>query len=181
MAYLYVFNAENLEKLFQHSLASSLLSISGLIMVGLFGFLPLQNPQSFVYQQSGDFYLFYLAFNRFFFIVGVALLIFKLLYAPGRLRFLINWLGNGFFKIVSNSIYPIYLFHFPFVLLAFIIVYWTVDKEAVVSANLLQLVLLVVTSALLATGFSWLAHRFVEAPAQTFIRNRFLKPVLKKD
>ena len=174
--YSYVQYNQKINPFFQHAVASKLLLFIGVLLVVIFGFMPIHNVNSFLYQQSGDdFYVFYMSFQRFFFIIGTSLIILKLLFNPGILKCLIGFLGNRFFKTVSNSIYPIYLFHFPFVLIAFVLVYQTVDKEDVTSVNLLQLVLVVIISTVLASAFSGVVHRFIELPLQNRIRNRFLK------
>lgn len=175
LAYLYVDHREALANRFRERGSMLMFSLLGCLLVVLFGFLPTHDAGSFFYTELSDtIYIWYMTLERSLFIVGVCLLMLKLLFSPGMFAFLIPALGNRAFRVVSNSIYPIYLFHFPFVLLAFVLVYWTTDREMVTSADTWQLLALMLVSAVTATAFSWVVHRYIELPLQTRIRNRLL-------
>lgn len=174
-AYMIITYREQITRYLQNRIISYGVVFSGLVLIIFFGFLPIHNKDSFFYTLFDDqWYVFYMATNRLFFIIGLTLVLAKLILSAGRLHILSYALGNRVFGIISRSIYPIYLFHALFMLIAMVIVYQTTDKDNVTSVSALQLVELLFLTVLFSTVASYAIHKYIELPCQKIIRGKFL-------
>ena len=175
-AYMMTYQFESLSKIYKDTVFSWLLVFAGLAMVFIAAFTPIHDRHSWFYIHLSDSgYIAFMAWNRALFIIGAMSVLFKLLIDSNRMKWAVVILGNRAFRYISQSIYPLYLFHFPFILLGFVMTYWTVDREAIVSVNLFQLLSVLIISVVSAAIFAYTVHRFVELPIQRQILTRFQK------
>ena len=76
-------------------------------------------------------------------------------------------------KTVSNNIYSIYLFHPVFLIPGAVIGFRTISREAIVPIHILEVLATMILVAMFATLFGSLTTRYLELPAQRWIRQRF--------
>ncbi len=65
-------------------------------------------------------------------------------------------------------IYPIYLFHFPFIVLAMVISFGTIDEDSVTSVSMPEVFSIYFFTLLFTVIFSSLVHIFIERPFLKF-------------
>ena len=175
-AYMITYQFEFLSKIYKDTIVSRLLVFAGLAMVFIAAFAPVHDHQSWFYIYLSDSgYIAFMSWSRALFITGIMAVLFKLLIDSGRIKWVVMILGNRVFRYISQSIYPLYLFHFPFIALGFVMTYWTIDKDIVTSISRLQLLSILIISIASATAFAHMVHRFVELPIQRRILTRFQK------
>ena len=91
------------------------------------------------------------------------LLDFKLLF-KGIHYCLMKFLSLRIWRFITQLSYPMYLFHFPFIGLAFIILLGTTKPEEIETITLFQLLGAFLLSMFLLTIFSFFIHKYVEKP-----------------
>lgn len=79
----------------------------------------------------------------------------------------------GPWAVVSDRIFGIYLFHFPFLLLAALALFQTRDPAALGAAKLWHIWAIFALTVISSTLFSSLLRRIIEKPAEFFVRRRF--------
>ena len=166
LAYLRVARNERLKLLFSNSTAGLLIFIGSILCVGLTAALPIYNPQSFYYQSfSPGLNFLFLATHRQVFASGLGLLILGCWYSPlsifAGFRSLFK---SRFWLPLSRLSFSIYLFHFPFVAIAAVMVFGTTNVKEVLSVSFVQGLILFVLATLLTILFSIPMYVYVERP-----------------
>ncbi|MGZ3724930.1 MAG: acyltransferase family protein [Pseudobdellovibrio sp.] len=166
LAYLKVRHEDKVKQFFQNQLAGiSALTLA--IVFILFGAaLPLYHPDSFYYQNfSENLNFFVFITQRQSFSTGLMLIILGCWYS--------NWLpfvnlkkffSAKFWLPFSRLSFPIYLFHFPFVAVAAVLVFGTVKVEEITHVSFTQGALIFVLAALFTVLFSIPLYVFIERP-----------------
>ena len=160
---------------------------AGLVVAS--GFLPIQDPNSFLYTEVDvRFWTWFWTFQRAVFTVGVALLIFPAFYsARGVGRLIGNVLAWDLWRPVSRNISGIYLFHFACLIPAAAIVLMVLrpdrwhyvvsqpDKldEVIESVSPFESLGIFVLTAWFSVKFAGFLTRKVELPAQAALRERY--------
>ena len=177
-AHLVVYENERLASVF-HRRALGLLTLLGsLVIIVVSGFLPVHDPDSFIYKVAADrFWLYFWTLQRFVFSIGICGVALAAWYGRSRVIELgCRVMGWPVWKTVSNNIYSIYLFHPVFLIPGAVIGFRTVSREAIVPIHVFEMVATMMLVAIFATLFGGLTTRFLELPAQRWIRQRFGRP-----
>ena len=174
-AYLVVHKDAMLRALLERSGIAPLLLLVSLFIVACSGFLPVQDPTSRLYALStNQFWLWFWTLQRFIFSIGIGLFALCLWYGKSRLIGPLLKLSQWrVWARISHNIYSIYLFHPPFLILGAALAFRTTSREEIMPVHLLELFATIVLATLLATLFGGVLTRFVELPAQRWIRQRF--------
>lgn len=175
IAYLVVHKDGMLRATFERpGMTPVLLLLSLLTIVGS-GFLPVQDSQSRLYVWSDDrFWLWFWTLQRFIFSIGIAL--FALCAWYGKSRLIGPLLKVSQWRVwarISHNIYSIYLFHPVFLIPSAALAFRTIEKEQIMPVNLLEVFATIVLATIFSTLFGGVVTRFVELPAQGWIRKRF--------
>jgi peptidoglycan/LPS O-acetylase OafA/YrhL len=175
IAFLVVHKDALLRSIFdRRGMAPTLLLVSLLTTVGS-GFLPVQDSRSWLYVWSSDqFWLWFWTLQRFIFSVGIGL--FALCAWYGKSRLIEPLLRVSQWRVwahISHNIYSIYLFHPVFLLPAAALAFRTIEKEQLLPVHLLEVFATIVLATIFSTLFGGVVTRFVELPAQGWIRKKF--------
>jgi len=142
----------------------------GLALCWVSAAIPVHDTDSWVYGLFGETaWRVYWAFAIPVFAVGAGLLLVAAL-AGGTGGTPKAW--HRLFAPVSESIFGIYLFHMVFMLLAAIVVFRSTDRAALVEAGPGAALAVWAVTALLSLAACLPLTRFVERPAQTWLRRR---------
>jgi peptidoglycan/LPS O-acetylase OafA/YrhL len=174
-AYLVVHKDTLLRSVFERpGMTPLLLLVSVLTIVGS-GFLPVQDPQSRLYAWSNDqFWLWFWTLQRFVFSIGIGL--FALCFWYGKSRLIGPLLKVSQWRVwarISRNIYSIYLFHPVFLIPSAALAFRTIEKEQIMPVHLLEVFATIILATIFATLFGGVVTRFVELPAQAWVRKRF--------
>lgn len=135
--------------------------------------LPVHDPNSWIYLWTGErFWTVYWAFCHSAVSIGTALLLWLLL--TGR-----SAATEGaaplpllrFWQPFSKVIFGIYLFHFPMIALAAVVVYRSTDPAALAATGTWHVLATGSLAALLSLGLSILIYRYFERPVQNRLRD----------
>jgi peptidoglycan/LPS O-acetylase OafA/YrhL len=177
LAFLVVHRSVLLSRWFDSGWRAGASLVVGVVLIASMGFLPAHDRFSFLYDMDKEVWLWIWGGHRFLFIVGVALVVLAGCYArSGAAR----WAGDGLawrgFATPSRNIYSIYMFHLAGIIPAAALVGWTIDRHSVRSVNPVQIVLIFVIAAYLSIQLSKVIMRWVEMPAQAWLRAKWLRP-----
>lgn len=174
VAYLHHYHGGQIKAfLGRHLLLNAGLVIAGLAMVVASVSLPIENRYSELY--NSDFYqnfgstfnLWFLAMDRYVYTLGLSLLVLLALCPVGLSRW-VDWvLSWRIWHPVAQLIFPIYLFHFPFIVIAAAITFWTTDRDAITAVATYQVFLMFALTVALTMAFSAMVHVYLEKPFLT--------------
>lgn len=169
VAYLHHYHAERIKAfLGRHLLLNSVLVIGAIAMVVASLSLPIENRYSDFHSNfSPGFNLWFLAMDRYLYTLGLSLLVLMALCPVGLGRW-VDWvLSWPIWHPVAQLIFPIYLFHFPFIVIAAVITFWTTDRDTITAVATYQLFLMFAITVALTMAFSALVHVYLEKPFLT--------------
>ena len=175
LAHLVVYRDAQLRSVFRRRTITLAILLGSLVIVVLSGFLPVQDPDSFIYRIAADrFWLYFWTLQRFVFSIGICGAALAAWYGSSRLiEFGCSIMRWPVWKKVSNNIYSIYLFHPIFLIPGAVIGFRTVSKEALFPIHILEVIATMILVAMFATLFGSLTTKFLELPAQRWIRRYF--------
>ncbi|MCW8196416.1 acyltransferase [Proteobacteria bacterium 005FR1] len=206
VAYLHYYHGDRIKAFFsRHLLFNAFLLLAGFAMVVGALSLPIENRYSEFYQNFNPtwevfglipldletFNLLFLAFDRYIFTLGLCILVLLALCPVGPSHW-VNWiLSWRIWHPVAQLIFPIYLFHFPFIVIAAVLTFWTTDREAITTVATYQVFLMFAITVALTMAFSALTHVYIEKPFLTMrerdgvrdhsaIPNTIAAPVIEK-
>jgi peptidoglycan/LPS O-acetylase OafA/YrhL len=167
LAYLKVYYSETLAAVFKKKLASALALIISISLILIPITIPLYDPQSWFYTEFSTTLNFWtLAMSRQLFALGVFLLILGCWYSTGVFSLINSVFKLRIWKPLSSLSFPIYLFHFPFIGVAAVIIFGTTNVKEIAGVSFLQ----GFGIFLLATALTFL----FSIPFHLFIERRFL-------
>jgi peptidoglycan/LPS O-acetylase OafA/YrhL len=176
VAYLVIYRNAMLEALFRHAAVSLSVAAASLLLIAGSAFLPLHDPEGFIYKAAPDrFWLYFWTLQRFVFSVGVCGIALVTWYARSSLvRAFARLCGWRVWHTVSANIYSIYLFHPVFLIPGAAIGFRTVSREGILPVHFGEVLVTIVAVAALSTVFgALLTTKYLELPAQRWIRRRF--------
>lgn len=172
MAYLVVHDDAAVRRFFKLRARQVTALVMALVLIAVSGFLPIQDRGSVLYAIVDErFWLWFWTLQRFVFSVGICVLALCLWYGRMRLFVPIRWLvGSRVWEQLSTNIYGIYLFHPVFLIPAAVVGLRATRVENIGAIHALEILLIIVLTAVAATFLSQLLARFVEIPLQGRIR-----------
>ena len=175
LAHLVIYRDAALQALMRRRGMALLVLIVSLAIIVLSGFLPVHDPKGFIYTIAPDrFWLYFWTLQRFVFSIGICGFALATWYGRSTLiRLACSVMSWPVWKSVSNNIYSIYLFHPVFLIPGAVIGFRTISREAIVPIHILEVLATIILVAMFATLFGSLTTRYLELPAQRWIRQRF--------
>ncbi len=176
LAYLVLHKNLAFERLFASRWVSLPVLLVSVALIIVSGFLPVHDPNSWVYTSTPDqFWLWYWTAQRFVFAIGVCLFALTLWYSRLAIMAPIRKLSQfKVWKNVATNIYSIYLFHPVFLIPAAVIGFRTINPEDITPIHWVEVVVVMAVATILTNLFGNLLTRYVEAPSQNWLRARYL-------
>lgn len=178
VAYLVVHKNVALEAVFRRRAMTPAIFLLSLLIVVASGFLPVHDPDGFIYAVAPErFWLYFWTLQRFVFSVGIAGFALAAWYGSSPVVRAFNRLARWrVWKTVSANIYSIYLFHPVFLIPGAAIGFWTISQEGILPVHIGEVIATILVVATLSTIFgALLTTRFLELPAQRWIRRRYTR------
>ena len=166
VAYLHYYHGKAIQAFFQrHLIFNGFLVVLGFTLIVAALCLPIENKYNPFYDNFNPLINFwFLVVDRYVYTVGLSILLIIAL-CPAGLGRTIDWvLSWKIWHPVAQLIFPIYLFHFPFIVIGAVLTFWTLDREAVTVVHTWQVFAIFFWTVLLTMSFSLLAHLYIEKP-----------------
>ena len=179
VAHLVIERNAALETMFRNRVTSLAVAIASVLLIAGSAFLPIHDPESAIYTITSDrFWLYFWTLQRFVFSVGICGIALVTWYGRSAfVRAFVRISGWRVWKTVSANIYSIYLFHPVFLIPGAAIGFRTVSKEGILPVHLGEVLVTIVAVAALSAFFgAVLTTKYLELPAQRWIRQRFGRP-----
>lgn len=176
VAYLVVYKHALLASVFRSRVVSLAIAVVSVLVIAGSAFLPVHDPQGFIYGAVSErFWLYFWTLQRFVFSLGICGITLVSWYGRSALvRAFVRMSGWRVWHTVSANIYSIYLFHPVFLIPGAAIGFRAVSKEGLLPVHLGEVIVTIVAVATLSTLFgALLTTRYLELPAQRWIRQRF--------
>ncbi|GAB1258232.1 hypothetical protein NBRC116494_27340 [Aurantivibrio plasticivorans] len=166
VAYIYHYYGHELKIYFRRHVAlSAFLTLLGTVLLVGSMALPMDNKyHPFFDDFSVSINFWFLVADRYVYSLGLSILIVMALVGSGPARWLDWMLSWKIWHPVAQLIFPIYLFHFPFIVIAAVLTFWTTDRHAIVEVQTYEVFLLFFWTVALTLPFSLFTHIFVEKP-----------------
>lgn len=166
LAYLRSQHSDKLTEIFKNKASAGLVFFAAAALILFPTLLPIYNPNSWYYHPfsvAQNFWM--LASSRQMFACGLGLLILGCWYSSFTPFKLLNKIFNlGVWRPISKLAFPAYLFHFPFIAIAAIIVFGTTNIKEVAAVSFLSGSLIFFLAAALTLLFSIPLHIYIERP-----------------
>ncbi len=166
LAYINADYGEQLKRFFERHISLDILTVVVGAALVIYAVSPgIHNPAAPINAEFTPAYnLFYFTTNRNIFGLGIMLLLMAAFHGGALGAWLNKFLSLKIWYPISQLIYPIYLFHFPFIVIAAVIVFQTTDRAAIIDVTVLHVIALFLVSMLLTIIFSIFAYLFIEKP-----------------
>lgn len=166
VAYLHYYHKQAIQTFFQrHLIINGFLVVLGFGLIALSVGLPMENKYHPFYENfNATINFWFLVMDRYVYTIGLSLLIILAL-CPAGLGRTVDWiLSWKIWHPVAQLIFPIYLFHFPFIVIGAVLTFWTTDRDVITSVATWQVFVIFFWTVLLTMAFSTLTHLYVEKP-----------------
>lgn len=165
LAYIRVFYSNALSVFFKQKIKGFMVFVAALVLIIAPLILPIYDPTSWFYQPFSTHQNFWaLAASRQVFALGVALLILGCWYSGWAFKAISGLFSWRIWRPISKLSFPMYLFHFPFIAVAAVIVFGTTNINEVTSVSFLSGVLIFLLATVLTFLFSIPLYIYVERP-----------------
>lgn len=165
-AYIFHYHGKSLLQFFQkHAVFNASLLALGLLLIYWSFSEPMHNREADFYQNFNEQKnIIFLTFNRYAYSLGMCILIVMVMCPVGPSRILARFCALRIWYPFAQLIYPIYLFHFPFLVIGAVIVFQTTDKDSITHVSAAQVFMAYGWAMLFTVLFSILLHIYVEKP-----------------
>ena len=166
VAYLHYYHQKVIQAFFQrHPWVNSLLVILGFALIAGAMCLPIENKYHPFYENfNATLNFWFLVIDRYVYTIGLSILLIVAL-CPAGLGRGVDWiLSWKIWHPFAQLIFPIYLFHFIFIVLAAVVTFGTVDREAVTTVATWQIFVIFFWSVLFTMIFATVVHLYIEKP-----------------
>ncbi len=166
VAYLYYYHDDAMKAFFKRNIVlNTFLVLLGIGMIVGALFLPMENKYHPFYDNfSESINFWFLVADRYVYSAGLSLLLLMALSGAGIARYVDWFLSWKIWHPFAQLIFPIYLFHFPFIVIAAVLTFWTVDREMIAEVHTYQVFLIFFWTLVLTMIFACFTHVFVEKP-----------------
>ena len=175
VAVLYYFHKETISDfLSRHAFLNFLILGIALACIYFSVSVPYHNKAADFYQDfSTDWNFIFLSLTRYTYSWGIAMLVFIVLIPSGPSKVFEAIFGAKIFYPFAQLIYPIYLFHFPFMVVAAVIVMGTTDRYSIVSVAPWQVFAVFGLTALFTCAFAIVLNVFIEKPIIRMVDGKY--------
>ncbi len=174
LAHLVIYEEERLRRWFSSGWLTGTVAVTGIALIAVGGFLPVQDSSSVVYAWTGEtFWLWFWTLQRLVFALGCCMLALCLWF--GQLPALrpIDWLARRrIWTRLSAGIYSIYLFHPIFLIPSAVIGFRATAVHQLGDVHVLEILAVILLVTAMSLLLAMLLTRFIELPAQRWIRAR---------
>lgn len=165
-AALHFYHGARIRNFFQrHSVVNFAVLCTGLALIYFSVSVPFHNKYAEFYQHFEPWKNFvFLSLTRYAYSLGIAILVFMVLNPYGLSKLFERIFRAKFLYPFAQLIYPIYLFHFPFIVLGAVCVFMTTDRHAIVDVAVWQVFAVYAVAVFFTCVFSLLLHVYLEKP-----------------
>ena len=166
VAYLHYYFQKPIQAFFQrHLIINGLLVVLGFSLIVGALCLPIENKYHSFYANFNPLINFwFLVIDRYVYTIGLSILLIIAL-CPAGLGRTVDWiLSWKVWHPVAQLIFPIYLFHFPFIVIGAVLTFWTIDRDAITTVATWQVFAIFFWTVVLTMGFATLVHLYIEKP-----------------
>jgi len=172
LAYLKVNYSKHLERLMGNKIWGNFLILTGFFLVGVVIFMPVYDLEGwYVKNFSPQIHFLYQVFSRQFFSMGLAIVMLAAWHGRGVgafLRLIAQW---PFWAPFSKLAYPLYLFHYPCIVISALLVFRSTDLKVLQSVNLVQAFMVFVLSCVISVCLSIPLHFYIEKKFMNYKRS----------
>jgi len=156
---------------FQHAAGNTLALLTGMVLIGMAVRIGIQNPADDFYQPFDvQRNLIYLTLNEAQFSVGVCLVLLSALFPVGLSKAIQYLLSLRCWHPFSELVYGLYLFHVVGILLAALLVFHGIDRDAIVTISAVQTAMIYLLAIPLSLLLAALASLYIEKPFMRFFK-----------
>ena len=166
VAYLHHYYGKVMTAFFkQHLVVNAVLLFIALYLIAWSFSFPLFNPEADFYNDfDANANMWYLALNRYIYSLGMSLLLVMVL-CPAGLSRIADWVMSWpIWHPFAQLIYPIYLFHFPFVVLGMVVTFGTTDEDKITSVSIPEIFSIFFFTLVFTLIFASIVHILIEKP-----------------
>ncbi len=173
LAYLVICKQDALRRFFLHRLVPVPVLLAAIGLVGVGGFLPIHDPDSFLYTYfDSTFWLLFWTLQRFAFSLGICLFALCLWYGDHAFLRPLQWIARRrIWHTISANIYAIYLFHPVFLIPSAMIGFRALSIEGAIPIRFLEVLAVIALVITASTLFGRLVSRYFEWPAATRLKS----------
>lgn len=172
LAYLRVTYPVRLAQIMESKLWGNLLLVAGFVLLGVVIFMPIYAVEGwYIKNFSSQVHFVYQVFSRQIFSLGLALLMLSAWYGRGYgsvLQSISQW---NFWAPFSKLAYPLYLFHYPCIVIAALLVFRSTDLKVLQSVSLFEAFFVFLLSCILSVLVSIPLHLFIEKKFMNYKRS----------
>jgi peptidoglycan/LPS O-acetylase OafA/YrhL len=175
VAALHHYHGSTIRRIFErYPLINISVLVTALLMIYYSVSVPFHNRHSEFYLDFSPFWNFiFLSLTRYGYSLGIAILVFMVLNPFGPSKFFERIFRSRLLYPFAQLIYPIYLFHFPFMVVAAVCVMGTTDRHSITHVDVWQIFAVYGLTALFAVAFACILHIYIEKPVIRVIDNRY--------
>lgn len=146
----------------------------GLVCIYFSVSVPYHNKAAEFYKDfNTDWNFVFLSLTRYGYSLGIGILVFVVLIPTGPSKLFSAIFGSRIFYPFAQLIFPIYLFHFPFMVVAAVLVLGTTDRKSIVSVEVWQVFAVFGVTAVLTCMFATLLHVYIEKPIIRVVDSKY--------
>ncbi|NRB39937.1 MAG: acyltransferase [Pseudomonadales bacterium] len=175
MAALHHYHGNVIRKVFErYPLVNISVLVTGLAMIYFSVSVPFHNRHAEFYQDFSPFWNFiFLSLARYGYSMGIAILVFMVLNPYGPSKFFERIFRTRLLYPFAQLIFPIYLFHFPFIVVAAVCVLGTTDRHAITDIAVWQIFAVYALTVLFTAAFATVLHVYIEKPIIRMVDKRY--------
>ena len=174
LAHFVIHEEERLSRWLAKGWRAALVFVIGIVCIGAGGFLPIHDGASFIYAWTGEeFWLGFWTLQRLVFGIGCCALALSLWFIRLPAIRPLDWLAQRrIWGRLSAGIYSIYLFHPVFLIPSAVIGFRATAVHQLGDVHVLEILAVIALVTAMSLLLAMFLTRFVELPAQRWIRQR---------
>ena len=174
LAHIVIHEEARLRTWLSRSWVSASIIAAGIVCIVVSGFLPVHDSAGFIYAWAGEqFWLWFWTLQRLIFAIGCCLLALGLWFGELPAMRPLEWLAQRkLWARLSAGIYSIYLFHPIFLIPSAIVGFRATAVHQLGDVHVLEILAVIALVATMSLLLAMLLLRWVELPAQRWIRKR---------
>lgn len=166
IAYLHHYYSAQISRFFQrYTIINWSLFLLACFLIAWAVGQPVQDRTSDYYANMTETKTFwFLVFDRYIYSLGISILLIQILCPAGITKIVEKFFSLAIWHPFAQLIFPIYLFHFPMIVVAAVVTFGTTDASTLPVVNAWQIMVLFCWSMVFTMIFGTVAHLFLEKP-----------------